>query len=124
MKHKGSIAFIVFVFLPALLVSVIQQCSRDIPPPDMSEFAATRPAVTTNDNAFFTFQQAAAAYEQTTNHTAFLDFMRGKSTNFTALAELVAANSNSLRLVQEGCRRKICLPPVVTSFNQPIKMYV
>ena len=73
----GLAAFWILVF--AGLGIFIFTASRDMPPPDEAEFAASRPDVAPADNAFTYFLEATNLLVDTTNDALFVDFRMGKA---------------------------------------------
>ena len=89
--------------------------SRDAAPPDESEFAAERPEVAPEDNAFTYFLEATNLLVEATNRQWFVDFRLGKTPVSEALRDLVAKNAECLALMKRGTECAICLaPPVET----------
>ena len=68
---------VVIILGVGILWAVVQLAGRDVPPPDDAEFAAERPEVAPEDNAFTYFLQATNLLVQTTNSALQADYLAG-----------------------------------------------
>lgn len=113
-KFLLGLAVVLAVAIGGLAVFV-SVASRDVAPPDGTEFAAARPDVAPADNAFTYFLEATDLLVDTTNAALFVDFRTGKAPASDELRELIAKNAECLALVKRGTECAICLaPPVET----------
>ncbi len=106
---------VVIILGVGILWAVVQLAGRDVPPPDDAEFAAERPEVAPEDNAFTYFLQATNLLVQTTNSALQADYLAGKPVDEGELRDLVAQNADGLALVRRGTECAICLMPTVDS---------
>lgn len=89
--------------------------SRDVPPPDETEFRAERPDVAPEDNAFTYFLEATNLLVETTNDALYVDFRSGKTPANNELREWIAQNAECLARMKRGSECAICVtPPVET----------
>ncbi|HPT16360.1 MAG TPA: hypothetical protein PK388_03670 [Kiritimatiellia bacterium] len=101
------------------LAAVVWAVSRDAAPPDETEFAAVRPEVAPEDNAFTYFLEATNLLVDTTNDALFVDFRMGQAPASDELRERVAQNAECLALVKRGTECAICLAPPVETIDTP-----
>ena len=94
--------------------------SRDAAPPDESEFAAERPEVAPEANAFTYFLEATNLLVDTTNDALFVDFRMGKAPPSDEMRELVAKNAECLSRVKRGTECEICVTPPVETVETPV----
>ena len=91
--------------------------SRDAAPSDESEFAAERPEVAPEANAFTYFLEATNLLVETTNAQLVADFLAGKAADGAELRELVERNAACLARVRRGTECAICWMPTTLSFD-------
>ena len=97
------------------LALFVRVAGRDAPPPDETEFMASRPDVAPEDNAFTYFIEATNRLVDTTNDMMFTHFRMGKTPATDELREWLAQNAECLALVKRGTQCAVCLmPPVET----------
>ena len=113
-KFLLGLAVVLVVALGVLAVFVAV-ASWDAAPPDETEFAAVRPDVAPEDNAFTYFLEATNHLVEATNRQWLVDFRIGKTPASDELRELIAKNAECLSLLKRGTECAICLaPPVET----------
>ena len=114
-----GLAVVAVVAIGGLTVFVAV-ASRDAAPPDETEFAAVRPDVAPEDNAFTYFLEATNHLVEATNRQWLVDFRMGKSPASDELRELMAKNAECLALVKRGTECAICLAPPVETIETPV----
>ena len=115
MKKRWLRAMFVLLAELGVLAAVVWTVSRDTAPPDETEFAAERPDVAPEDNAFTYFLEATNHLVEATNRQWLVDFRIGKTPASDELRELIAKNAECLSLLKRGTECAICLaPPVET----------
>ena len=115
MKKRWLRAMFVLLAELGVLAAVVWTVSRDTAPPDETEFAAERPDVAPEDNAFTYFLEATNHLVEATNRQWLIDFRIGKTPASDELRELIAKNAECLALLKRGTECAICLaPPVET----------
>ncbi len=102
------------------LAVFVQVASRDAPPPDETEFAAVRPEVAPEDNAFTYFLEATNLLVDTPNDALLVDFRMGKTPASNELREWIAKNAECLARVKRGTECAICLAPPVETIETPV----
>ena len=112
-------AVVVAVAIGSLAVFVCV-ASRDTAPPDETEFAAVRPEVAPEDNAFTYFLEATNHLVEATNRQWLVDFRIGKTPPSDELRELIAKNAECLALLKRGTECAICLAPPVETIETPV----
>lgn len=113
-----GLAVVAVVAIGGLAVFVAV-ASRDVAPPDETEFATARPDVAPEDNAFTYFLEATNLLVETTNAALFADFRMGKTPASDELREWIAKNAECLALVKRGTECAICLAPPVETIGTP-----
>ena len=113
----GLLAVLLLTF--GALALFVRLAGRDAPPPDETEFTASRPVVLPEDNAFTYFNEAANHLVETTNDAMFASFRVGRAPATDELREWLAQNAECLALVKRGTECAVCLtPPVETIETQ------
>ena len=114
---------VVLVVALGVLAVFVAVASWDAAPPDETEFAAERPEVAPDANAFTYFLEATNLLVDTTNDAAFVDFRMGQAPASDELREWIAKNADCLARVKRGTECAICLPPPVETIDTPV-LYV
>jgi len=116
MKKALTILAVVLLLGFGVLRGLYQWASRDIPPPDDSEFLVERPVVAPEDNAYTYFLQATNFFYSPTNCTLISDYLAGKPVEEAEIRELVEKNGECLALLKRGTECSICLMPLMEDF--------
>jgi len=116
MKKALTILAVVLLLGVGVLRGLYQWASRDIPPPDNSEFVVERPVVAPEDNAYTYFLQATNFLYSPTNCALMSDYLAGKPVDEAEIRELIEKNKECLALIKKGTECSICLTPPVEDF--------
>ena len=118
-KFLLGLAVVLVMALGGLAVFV-RMASRDAPPPNEAEFAAVRPEVAPEDNAFTYFLEATNLLVETTNLLLVSDFRMGQAPASDELREWISENAECLARVKRGTECAICLAPPVETIETPV----
>lgn len=93
---------------------------RDIPPPDVSDIAVNYVSIPPENNGFTLFLAATNSFFWPTNKTLAIDYLDGKPSDESVIQDIITRNEETLRLLDEGIARGVCITPEVTDINTPL----
>jgi len=121
----GCLASILIVVAMIVALAVwIHILGRDIKPADFSDLALPAHHIAPEENAYTYFVKAAEALvtsytDENGDIVSFMKYRHDNRTNMTVIAEILAANEETLEYLQQGIQCQRCIYPLPTRIDEP-----